>query len=74
MYEMNEKKQKSRVFSRSLFVVNDIKQGEVFSIDNVRSIRPGYGLPPKHIDEVIGRVATMNLEKGTPLKWKHVKK
>ena len=73
-YEMNEKKQKSRVFSRSLFVVNDIKQGEVFSIDNVRSIRPGYGLPPKHIDEVIGRVATMNLEKGTPLKWEHVKK
>jgi pseudaminic acid synthase len=73
-YEMNEKKQKSRVFSRSLFVVNDIKQGEVFSIDNVRSIRPGYGLPPKHIDEVIGRVATMNLEKGTPLKWEHIKK
>jgi pseudaminic acid synthase len=65
-YEMNEKKQKSRVFSRSLFVVNDIKQGEVFSIDNIRSIRPAYGLPPKHIDEVIGRVATMNLEKGTP--------
>jgi len=73
-YEMNEKKQKSRVFSRSLFVVNDIKQGELFSINNVRSIRPGYGLPPKHIDEVIGRVATMNLEKGTPLKWEHVKK
>ena len=48
-YSMNEKKKSSRLLGRSLFVVKDIKAGEKFTEDNVRSIRPGYGISPKHI-------------------------
>ena len=59
----------SRVFRRSLFVVKDMKTGDVFTKENVRSIRPAHGLPPKHFDEVLGRVATRPLEAGTPLSW-----
>jgi pseudaminic acid synthase len=61
-----------RKFRRSLFVVRDIAAGELLTGDNVRSIRPGDGLPPKHFDEVIGRVAAMDLPRGTPLNWRHV--
>jgi pseudaminic acid synthase len=73
-YEMTVKKTKSRVFSRSLFVVQDIKKGEEFTSENIRSIRPGHGLPPKHIENILGRVATMDLDRGTPLSWDHVTK
>jgi len=59
---------------RSLFVVKDIKAGEKFSEENVRSIRPGYGLHPKYLKEVIGKVAKKDLEKGTPLLFKHINK
>jgi len=58
---------KSRVFRRSLFVVVDVKAGEPFTEANVRSIRPGYGLPPKYLREVLGRKAAHDLERGTPL-------
>jgi pseudaminic acid synthase len=54
---------------RSLFVVEDIKAGEALTNDNVRSIRPGNGLLPKHLPEVIGRQARQDLIKGTPLSW-----
>ncbi|MCL4146386.1 UNVERIFIED_CONTAM: hypothetical protein GTU68_017488 [Idotea baltica] len=66
-YDMTEKKQKSREFSRSLFVVKDIKQGELITKENVRSIRPGYGLHPKHYTEVLGEVTNKDLVRGTPL-------
>ena len=59
----------SRVFRKSLFVVEDVKAGEVFTSVNVRSIRPGNGLAPKHYEEVIGKKATRDLERGTPLDW-----
>jgi N-acetylneuraminate synthase len=59
----------SRVFRRSLFVVEDIAAGEELTGRNVRSIRPGNGLPPKHLDEVLGRRAKRNLSRGTPLSW-----
>lgn len=68
-YEISEKVEKNRIFARSLFIVEDIKKGEKFTEKNVRSIRPGYGLPPKHINEIIGKKAKENYEKGTPLKW-----
>jgi pseudaminic acid synthase len=59
----------SRVFRRSLFVVQDLKRGELFSADNVRSIRPGCGLHTRHLPEVIGRSALCDVERGTPLSW-----
>ena len=71
-YEMSDKEQASRVFRRSLFVVKDMKVGEEFTRENVRSIRPGHGLPVKELDRVLGRKATENLERGTPLSEKHI--
>lgn len=59
----------SKTFRRSLFVVKDVKAGEPLTSDNVRSIRPGHGLPPKHLRDVLGRRAARDLERGTPLDW-----
>jgi pseudaminic acid synthase len=59
----------SRVFRRSLYVVKDVKNGDAFSENNVRSIRPGYGLPPKYLNEVLGRSASRDIKRGTPLSW-----
>lgn len=70
-YEVTEKEAASRVFRRSLFVVEDMKAGDVFTDKNVRSIRPGYGLPPKHLADVLGRRATRDIARGTPLQWEH---
>jgi len=72
-YDLTEKMKKSREFSRSLFVVKDIKAGEVFTEENVRSIRPGYGLHPKYFKEILGKRTTQDIKKGTPLKWGIVK-
>jgi N-acetylneuraminate synthase len=63
---------KSRAFRRSLFVVQDILAGEIFTEQNVRSIRPGYGLHTRHLEEVLGRAAAHDLERGTPLGWEMV--
>jgi len=71
-YDLTEKMKKSREFSRSLFVVKDMKAGEIFTEENVRSIRPGYGLPPKYLKDVLGKKATWAIKKGTPLNWKVV--
>jgi pseudaminic acid synthase len=67
-YSLTERMQKSREFSRSLYVVKDIKAGELITEQNVRSIRPGYGLHPKYFQNVLGRNAKLNLERGTPLR------
>jgi pseudaminic acid synthase len=69
-YRLSEEKLKSRKFMRSLFVVEDIKAGEEFTRENVRSIRPGDGLAPAYLGEVIGRRATTGIPRGTPLSWK----
>jgi pseudaminic acid synthase len=71
-YELTDKTIKSREHSRSLFVVKDIRAGEVFTEENIRSIRPGYGLHTRHYQEILGRKATQDLEKGTPLSWKMI--
>jgi len=56
-------------FRRSLYVVRDIAAGEDLTPDNVRSIRPGFGLPPKHLPKVLGRRAGRDLKRGDPLQW-----
>jgi N-acetylneuraminate synthase len=59
----------SQVFRRSLFVVEPVRAGEILTRDNVRSIRPGHGLPPRHLEEVLGRRARVDIDRGTPLAW-----
>jgi len=71
-YEMTEKKKKSRQFSRSLFVVEDVKAGEILTVKNVRSIRPGFGMHPKFYLNVLGSKFNSNIKKGTPLSPKHI--
>ncbi len=71
-YEMDVKKMKSREFSRSLFIVKDVKQGEAATKENIRSIRPGYGMHPKYYNIVLGETFTTDLKKGTPLKQEHL--
>ena len=56
-------------YRRSLYIVRDVKAGELLTADNVRSIRPGLGLAPKHLDEVLGRRAIVDIARGTPLAW-----
>jgi N-acetylneuraminate synthase len=71
-YGVSEREAESRVFRRSLFVVKDMKAGEVFTEENVRSIRPGHGLHPRYLKEVLGRRATQDISAGTPLTWSMV--
>lgn len=68
-YELTDKQKKSREHSRSLFIVKDIKAGEVLTEENVRSIRPGYGLHTMYYEEVLGKKVKLDLKKGTPLSW-----
>jgi len=66
-YSMTDKKKKSRQFSRSLYVAKDIKKGEVFTEENIRSVRPGYGMHPKYLKDVLGKVAESDYEFGDRL-------
>ncbi len=69
-YELTETKKKNRNLSRSLFVVKDIKKGDKFTKENVKSIRPGYGISPKYYENILQREAKCNLRRGgTPLNW-----
>jgi pseudaminic acid synthase len=68
-YGVDPSEATSRVFRRSLFVVRDVKAGEPLTTDSVRSIRPGHGLPPKFLPQVLGRRAVRDLPRGTPLTW-----
>ncbi|MEW6507634.1 MAG: pseudaminic acid synthase [Bacteroidota bacterium] len=68
-FNQTEKIKKSRTFARSLFVTEDVKQGEIFSEKNIRSIRPSNGLSPKYFPDIIGKKAKVDIEKGTPLSW-----
>jgi len=60
---------KGRVFSRSLFVIKDMEAGELFTSENVRSIRPGYGLHPVFLRDILGKKARVDIRFGTPLHW-----
>jgi len=71
-YTLSEKVKKNRKFARSLFVVKDARKGELVTDENVRSIRPGYGLHPKYLVEVIGKRFSMDVERGEPLRLEHL--
>lgn len=71
-YSITDKEESSRVFRRSLFVVKDMKAGEAFAAENVRSIRPGYGLHTRYYQLVLGKVAAYDIARGTPLQWGHI--
>lgn len=68
-YGLTVDEQKTRIFRRSLFVVKDMKKGESFSEDNVRSIRPSSGIEPKYLRSILGRKAKKDVQRGTPLTW-----
>lgn len=68
-YEPTEGEKKSLAFRRSLYVVQDMKAGDVFTKDNVRAIRPGYGLSVQYFDRIIGKKTVCDVKKGIPLRW-----
>lgn len=71
-FELTEKQQASVAFRRSLFVVENIREGERFTPRNVRSIRPGHGLHTRHLDDFIGKRARQDIDKGTPLSYDYI--
>lgn len=71
-YEIKPSESASKQFRRSLYVVADIEAGAVLTPANVRSIRPGNGLAPKHLDDILGRHAARDLPRGTALNWSHL--
>lgn len=60
------------IYRKSLFVVKDVKKGEKFTPQNVRSIRPCYGLAPRYYEDVFGKMASQDIERGTPLSWEMI--
>lgn len=60
-------------FRRSIYAVKDIKAGEIITCDNVRVIRPGYGLEPRYYDIILGHKAGKDIKRGTALQWEHLK-
>ncbi len=68
-YGPTRSEMKSLVFRRSLYIARDMLAGDVLTVDNVRCVRPGHGLAPKHLETVLGRTARFALSAGTPLSW-----
>ena len=68
-YGTGAQERNSMIFRRSLYIVQDIAPGELLTVENVRAIRPGLGLPPKHLDVILGMPIKRYLKRGTPLTW-----
>ena len=73
-YGATEAEKKSLKYRRSLYITKDLKAGEVLSTENLRAIRPGYGLKTKYLDEILGKKVLKDLTKGTPMSWDFIKK
>jgi len=72
-FKITDKIKSQRDFSRSLYIVKNIKKGELITEANVRSIRPGFGLHPKHYGEILGKKVNKDLKKGTAMSFKYIK-
>jgi pseudaminic acid synthase len=68
-YDVTDREVASRAFRRSLFVIKDMEEGEVFTEENIRSIRPGYGLHTRHLEKIKGRCAARKIQRGMPMNW-----
>ena len=73
-YEVSEKVKKNRKFARSLFVVDNVKEGDILTKNNIRSIRPSFGLHPKFLNSFLGKKSSKNIKFASRLKWSHLKK
>lgn len=71
-YELSAFQKKGKKNARSLYVVKDIMAGEVFTNENIKSIRPGHGLQPWHYEEILGKVAAVNIKRGTAMRWEFI--
>ena len=71
-YELTQAKKISRTFSRSLFVVEDVAKGDIITHENVRSVRPGFGLHTKHLKDILGRLFSQSVKKGEPLDFNRI--
>lgn len=71
-FERQQAEEASKCFRRSLYFVRDLKAGQVISNSDIRRIRPGYGLAPKHFDEVVGRSLKADVQRGTAVQWEHL--
>jgi N-acetylneuraminate synthase len=70
-YQRKASEQGNVKFRRSLYFVKDLSRGDLISSDAVRSIRPGFGLAPRHADAIIGRQMLVDVQVGTPVSWEH---
>jgi N-acetylneuraminate synthase len=68
-YGPTDAEKPSLSYRRSLYIVRDLKAGDVLSADNMRAIRPGLGLPTRHYEELVGRAVRCDIRRGTPLSW-----
>jgi len=74
IYGPTEEEKSSLKFRQSLYVAQDMKAGEIFTEENLRIVRPGYGLPPKYYEMLLGKILNQNAKKGTPLSWELITK
>lgn len=72
VYGPGEEENKSLVFRRSIYIAKDIEAGEILTIENLRCIRPGFGLPPKYYDMLLGKRVNKKIKRGTPMEWKFI--
>ncbi len=72
-YDLSEEERNSRMFRKSIFAVSEINCGDVFTKENIRVIRPGNGLEPKYYEEIIGKTASVKINRGAPLNWNMIK-
>ena len=68
-FERKKAEESNIKFRRSIYIVKDMKKGEQLKEDNIRRIRPGFGLPPKYYNQVLGKTLNIDVEKGTALDW-----